>query len=105
MKSEESKTFNLKQMKKLIYKLLTPLSLFLALGTQAQKGMQFSQNARTPEYKAWSNQLSTKPTAAWTSALDLFIRNCIVHGNWFQLDRMWVFATETQANARISVVN
>lgn len=71
-----------------------------------QRGaMQFAHNSRIPQYNAWSKQLTTEPSAYWTDALDLFIRKCIIHGNWYKFDRLWIFATETQANARVSIVN
>src|SRR5260370_52743 len=85
------------------------LTLYFILFTTAvcaqRGGMQFAHNARTPEYLAWSNKVSTKPSAKWTSALDHFIRECIIHSNWYKFDRLWIFATETQANARITIVN
>lgn len=90
-------------MKKIILYIIPLLFSFAAIGQRG--GMHFAQNARTPEYNAWSNQLATKPSAKWTSALDLFMRKCIIHGNWLKLDRMWIFATETRANAKISIVN
>jgi len=55
--------------------------------------------------KLWLAQCGTRPSNAVVSAVDTFIRQCKVDGNWSLLDRFWLFAQDVQANARISIVN
>lgn len=58
-----------------------------------------------PETKAWLSQLTVKPSAAYIKAVNTLIKTLIADGNWVLLDRIWVFATEQQQHARISLVN
>ena len=58
-----------------------------------------------PETYAYLSQLTTQPSALWTGALNNFIRQLIIDGNWQLLDRLWIFAADNQQNARVSIVN
>lgn len=58
-----------------------------------------------PETTAFLTQCSTQPSATWTNALNTFIRQCIINGNWQKFDRCWIFATTQQQHARVSIVN
>lgn len=58
-----------------------------------------------PQTYAYLNQCTTQPTAKWASALNNFINQLIIDGNWTLLDRLWIFATNVQQNARVSIVN
>ncbi|MHB8410272.1 MAG: hypothetical protein ACYDHY_19745 [Acidiferrobacterales bacterium] len=58
-----------------------------------------------PQTKAYLKQCNPKPSAKWTKALNAFIKGLIADGNWALLDRMWLFNTDYQQNARISIVN
>ena len=58
-----------------------------------------------PETHAYLANCTTKPTAVWTVALNTLIQTLIINGVWANLDRMWIFATTAQQNARISIIN
>lgn len=58
-----------------------------------------------PQTKAYLKQCNPKPSAKWTKALNTFIKGLIADGNWALLDRLWLFNTDYQQNARISLVN
>jgi len=51
----------------------------------------------------WVAKLPVAPTQTFTTALTTFVQSCKAHGNWDGLDRMWVFATEHQADAMVDV--
>jgi hypothetical protein len=55
--------------------------------------------------KLWLAQCGTRPSNEVVSAVDTFIRQCKVDGNWQLLDRFWLFGQDVQANARISIKN
>src|SRR6185312_965945 len=58
------------------------------------------------ETMVWRNQLSNpKPSTTYLQRIDTLIRNLKEAGIWSQLDRFWVFATEQQSHAKISLVN
>ena len=58
------------------------------------------------ETLAWINQLSLpKPSSLYKMKVDFLIKNLKEFGIWNQLDRLWVFSTEQQAHARVSLVN
>lgn len=58
-----------------------------------------------PETRAYLNQLTSMPSMWWCNALDILIRTLIIDNNWGYLDRMWIFATEVQQHAQVSIVN
>lgn len=59
-----------------------------------------------PETIAWRNQLpNPKPSFIYLSRIDYLIKTLKEQGIWSQLDRLWIFATEQQSHARVSLVN
>jgi len=58
-----------------------------------------------PETKAYLQQLTILPSIQYIIAVNTLIRQLKIDGNWALLDRFWVFATEQQQNARVSLVN
>jgi hypothetical protein len=59
-----------------------------------------------PETIAWIKQLASPlPSAFFIFEMDTLIRNLKAASIWKQLDRLWIFATEQQAHARVSIVN
>lgn len=58
-----------------------------------------------PETINYLSKCFPKPTGQYIGALDKFIRQLIIDGNWSQLDCLWVFATEQQQHARINLIN
>ena len=59
-----------------------------------------------PETYQYLSQLTGgQPSALWTYALNNLIRQLIIDGNWQLLDRMWIFATDVQQHAKVSIVN
>ena len=67
--------------------------------------MKFFNYTLLPETTAYLAQCTTQPSALWTNALNTYIRQMIIDGNWQLLDRMWILASDNQQNARISIVN
>src|SRR5579885_3571333 len=53
----------------------------------------------------WLNQLTTKPSAWYIMNVDRLIYQLKACNIWYQLDRFWVFATEQQQHARVSLIN
>ena len=51
------------------------------------------------------SQLSPSPSNEYKSAINILILQLKEDGNWSKLDRLWIFATEAQQNARVSVTN
>ncbi len=59
-----------------------------------------------PETIAWVSQLAfPKPSPFYLFEIDYFIARLKIAGIWKQLDRLWIFATEQQSHARVSLVN
>ncbi len=58
------------------------------------------------ETMAWYNQLTLpKPSMTYLLSVDYLIKQFKSTGIWPFLDRFWIFATEQQAHARVSIVN
>jgi hypothetical protein len=58
-----------------------------------------------PDVQNWLNQLTVSPSNNYISNLTTLVVQLKAAGIWGQLDRMWIFATEQQQHARISIVN
>lgn len=59
-----------------------------------------------PQVQAWINQLSAPlPSASYLSAVNTMVAGMITDGNWYELDKFCIFATEQQQHARICLVN
>jgi len=67
------------------------------------------QSVTSPIYEAetiaWVKQLSSPPSPQYLYAVDALITSLKRASIWFQLDRLWIFATEQQAHAHVSLVN
>jgi len=65
------------------------------------------QLLETPVYdedaQLYFDQLSPQPSVTYKSAVNNFIKQLKEDNNWAYLDRLWIFATEYQQNARISL--
>jgi hypothetical protein len=58
------------------------------------------------ETLAWFDQLPLpKPSGTFFVRIDFLIRNLKQFGIWNNLDRFWIFATEQQSHAKVSLVN
>ena len=64
-----------------------------------------STNNFDPVVSAWLQQLSTPPSGIWLRHFNRMIKGHRKDGNLLLLDRLWIFATEVQAHAKVSVVN
>lgn len=58
-----------------------------------------------PETKAWLINIRTLPSKHYILALDVFIKGLKVDGNWKYFDRLFIYVTEHQDNAHVSIVN
>jgi len=58
-----------------------------------------------PDALLYINQLSPTPSDAYKNAVNTLVQTLKTDGNWNELDRFWIHATEYQQNARISLVN
>lgn len=54
---------------------------------------------------AYFAQLSPQPSYFFKYAVDKFIKQLKANGNWSELDRLWLHATQIQQHARVSIVN
>lgn len=66
---------------------------------------KFRKKSLLPQTIAYLKQCNPQPSKAWTKALNTFIKSQIACGNWSLFDRLWIFATDNQQNARVSIVN
>jgi hypothetical protein len=58
-----------------------------------------------PDAQAYFNQLIPEPSVTYKNAVNTLVLQLKADGNWSELDRFWIHATEHQQNARISLVN
>ena len=65
----------------------------------------FTRKGLEAETTAYLAQLATLPSAGYINNLNILIKTLKADGNWAELDRLWIFATEIQAHARVSLVN
>ena len=62
--------------------------------------------AQSDEAQAYFNELSVQPSEDHKDTLDNFlIKPLVANGIWAQLDRLWVFATDSETSAATSLVN
>src|SRR5688572_25513160 len=60
----------------------------------------------SPEAQAYFNALAVQPSPTQKKRLDDYIfKPLVAAGIFAELDRLWVFASETQANGLVSLVN
>ncbi len=64
-----------------------------------------NDNSIDPDLVIWLSLLSVQPSAGWITNTSDYIKNLKGAGIWNKLDRLWVFATEQQEHARISIKN
>lgn len=62
-------------------------------------------NNYSPDALAYFAQLTGTISTAWKLAVNNLILQLQADGNWSELDRFWIHATENQQNARVSLVN
>lgn len=55
--------------------------------------------------QSWFERLTVQPSLAWKTAFNTMIVGMKADGNFSLLDRFWIFATEQQQHARVSVAN
>lgn len=58
-----------------------------------------------PDARVYFNHLVGRPSEAFKSAINTFILSLKSDGNWTEIDRLWLHATEQQQHARVSIVN
>lgn len=54
---------------------------------------------------AYMGYLTVAPSISMQISINNLVKELKLTGNWWQLDRLWLFATETQQAATISLVN
>lgn len=62
-------------------------------------------NNYDPDAEAYFAQLTVQPSTGFKNAVNTFILTLKADGNWNELDRFWLHATELQQHARVSIVN
>ena len=65
----------------------------------------FYSSGNDPDVDLWLNQLSIQPTQTFITNLNVFVNTLKSTGIWGELDRLWLFATEQEQHASISLVN